>query len=73
LEGGLPTEARANIETITLESYPGAFALYAGNTDGEVFFSDDEGEHWTTIAKGLPPIAKHGHISLNPEFRAAAH
>ena len=73
LEGGLPLEARANIETITLDSYPGGFALFAGTTDGEVFFSDDEGEHWATIAQGLPPIAKHGHISLNPEFLAAAH
>jgi photosystem II stability/assembly factor-like uncharacterized protein len=71
LEGGLPLEARANIETITLESYPGGYALFAGTTDGEVFFSDDEGERWTTIAEGLPPIAKHGHISLNPEFREA--
>jgi photosystem II stability/assembly factor-like uncharacterized protein len=73
LEGGLPLEQRANIETITLDTYPGGFALFAGTTDGEVFFSDDEGEHWSTMAQGLPPIAKHGHISLNPEFRAAAH
>jgi photosystem II stability/assembly factor-like uncharacterized protein len=73
LEGGLPLEARANIETITLETYPGGFALFAGTTDGEVFLSDDEGEHWATIAQGLPPIAKHGHIALNPEFIAAAH
>jgi photosystem II stability/assembly factor-like uncharacterized protein len=73
LEGGLPLEARANIETITLDSYPGGFALFAGTTDGEVFFSDDEGEHWTTMVQGLPPIAKHGHISLNPEFLAARH
>jgi photosystem II stability/assembly factor-like uncharacterized protein len=71
LEGGLPLDQRANIETITLESYPGGFALFAGTTDGEVFFSDDEGEHWATMAQGLPPIAKHGHISLNPEFREA--
>ena len=73
LEGGLPLEARANIETITLETYPGGYALFAGTTDGEVFFSDDEGEHWATIAEGLPPIAKHGHIALNPEFVSAAH
>jgi len=72
LEGGLPLEARANIETITLETYPDGFSLFAGTTDGEVFFSDDEGEHWTTIAQGMPPIAKHGHKSLNPEFLAAA-
>ena len=72
LEGGLPLESRANIETITLNTYPGGFALFAGTTDGEVFFSDDEGERWATMADGLPPIAKHGHISLNPELRASA-
>ncbi|HEY3115814.1 MAG TPA: glycosyl hydrolase, partial [Chloroflexota bacterium] len=74
LEGGLPLESRANIEAMTLNSYPGGYSLIAGTTDGEVFFSEDEGDHWATIGQGLPPVAKSGHIvSLNPEFAAATH
>jgi hypothetical protein len=28
-----------------------------------MFFSDDEGETWTTIAQNLPPVAKSGHLN----------
>ncbi|MBM2812360.1 MAG: hypothetical protein HW416_3119, partial [Chloroflexi bacterium] len=26
--------------------------------DGDVFYSDDEGDNWSNIASGLPPISK---------------
>jgi hypothetical protein len=73
LEGGLPVGARANVEAMTLNVYPGGFSLVAGTTDGEVFFSDDEGEHWATIARGLAPVSKSGHYrGVNPEWVAAS-
>lgn len=73
LEGGLPLEARANIEAMTLDAYPGGFALFAGTTDGDVFFSEDEGEHWATIAEGLPPVSKSGHYrGLRQDWSPAA-
>ena len=40
--------------------------------DGDVFFSEDEGEHWTTIATSLPPISKGGHFR-NLAVGASAH
>lgn len=61
LAGGLPAHIRGNIEAMALNAYPGGFALYAGTTDGEIFYSEDEGEHWTTIARSLPPVSKGGH------------
>jgi photosystem II stability/assembly factor-like uncharacterized protein len=71
LESGLPM-SRANIEALTLNTYPGGFALFAGTTDGDVFFSEDEGAHWSTIASTLPPVSKSGHYrGLRPDLVAA--
>jgi photosystem II stability/assembly factor-like uncharacterized protein len=65
---GIPIN-RANIEAMTMNAYPGGFALFAGTTDGDVFFSDDQGEHWTTIAQGIPPVSKAGHYrGLRPDL-----
>lgn len=61
LAGGLPEHIRGNIEALTMDSYPGGFALFAGTTDGDVFFSDDEGDTWATIGRNLPPVSKSGH------------
>ncbi|MEA2642748.1 MAG: hypothetical protein QOF51_4142 [Chloroflexota bacterium] len=72
LEGGLPEHVRGNVEGMTMNVYPGGFALFAGTTDGDVFFSDDEGEHWATIGQGLPPVSKSGHFrALRPDLAAA--
>jgi photosystem II stability/assembly factor-like uncharacterized protein len=61
LEGGLPAHIRGNMEAMTMNSYPGGFALFAGTTDGDVYCGEDEGARWTTIASGLPPVSKGGH------------
>jgi photosystem II stability/assembly factor-like uncharacterized protein len=61
LKNGLPEHIRGNIEAMSINVYPGGYALAAATTDGDVFFSDDEGEHWATIAESLPPVSKGGH------------
>ena len=66
---GLPEDRRANIEAMSVAAYPNGFTLFAGNTDGEVFASDDEAEHWTRIAGGLAPVSKIHHyrnLQLQP-------
>ena len=70
---GLPVDARANIEALCLYSYPGGFSLFAGNTEGEVYCSEDAGERWSRIASGLKPISKGGHYRLvtDPAVNAA--
>ena len=62
LTGGLPGHLHGNIEAITINAFPGGVELFAGTTDGDLFFSDDEGETWTTIGQNLPPVAKSGHL-----------
>jgi photosystem II stability/assembly factor-like uncharacterized protein len=71
LTNGLPSYMKANIEAVTVNTYPGGFALYAATTDGDVFASDDAGDTWTTIARQLPPISKKGHTMLRPDLAAA--
>jgi hypothetical protein len=58
---GLPHSRRANIEAMSLASYPDGFTLFAGNTDGEVFASEDEAASWIRIAGGLAPVSKGRH------------
>lgn len=61
---GLPVMARSNIEAFTAAYYPDGYELYAGNTDGEVYASRDEGETWTLIADQLEPVSKGGHFKV---------
>jgi photosystem II stability/assembly factor-like uncharacterized protein len=64
---GLPDEGRINLEAMSIAIYPNGFTLYVGTTDGEVYASDDEAEHWTRIASGLAPISKiHHYRNLQP-------
>ena len=54
---------KANFEAMTLEAWNGSCALFLGNTDGDIFYSDDEGENWHRIAQ-LPAVSKGGHHML---------
>jgi photosystem II stability/assembly factor-like uncharacterized protein len=56
-----PVPKRGNIEAMTMNAWPGGFAIFAGTTDGDIHRSEDEGESWTTIATGLPAVSKSGH------------
>ncbi len=61
LTNGLPTDTRANIEAMSLYAWPGGYAVFTGDTDGNVFISEDEGESWARVAGGLAPISKVNH------------
>jgi photosystem II stability/assembly factor-like uncharacterized protein len=58
---GFPDSRRANIEAMSLASYPGGFVLFAGTTDGIVLASENECESWSQIAIGLAPVSKGRH------------
>ena len=74
LTGGLPDHIRGNIEAMSMDAWNGGYALFAGTTDGDVFYSEDEGEHWTTIIQGIGAVSKsHHHINLSLDPQAAAH
>ncbi len=57
LLGGLPNGQRALFSALTIAVDDGRYALYAADTDGQVFESLDEGESWTIIAD-VAPVSK---------------
>ena len=61
LRAGLPDRLQASIEAFSLEEAGASSSLFAATTSGEVFCSEDLGEHWNKIITGLPPISKAGH------------
>jgi photosystem II stability/assembly factor-like uncharacterized protein len=58
---GLPSPMRHNIEAMSVAAYPGGFALFIGDTGGNVYCSEDQATSWSLIAGGLAPISKGGH------------
>jgi photosystem II stability/assembly factor-like uncharacterized protein len=58
---GLPVTGRAAVEAMSVASTDGAYELFVGNTDGEVYVSADEGASWQLIARGLAPVSKPPH------------
>jgi photosystem II stability/assembly factor-like uncharacterized protein len=58
---GLPADRRPNIEAMSLAAYKDGFTLFAGDTDGIVYASEDGAESWTRIAGGLAPVTKGNH------------
>ena len=74
LTGGLPEHIRANIEGMAMDVWNGGYAIFAGTTDGDVFYSEDGGEHWQTIIKGIGPVSKsHHYHNLALEGQEAHH
>ena len=59
---GLPSPMRHNIEGMCSAGYPGGFSLFIGDTEGNVWGSDDEAESWRLVVSGLAPISKGGHF-----------
>jgi len=64
LKNGLPDHLHGNIEAMLMEFWNGSYSFLVGTTAGEIFCSDDEGEHWTKIISGIPPISKGRHYHL---------
>lgn len=57
LLGGLPDGTRPIFGAMTIEAWDGGFAVYAGDSDGQVFESRDGGDHWHMIAE-VGPMSK---------------
>jgi photosystem II stability/assembly factor-like uncharacterized protein len=61
---GLPEPLTANLEAMCLYEWSGGTELFAGSTDGKVYFSADGAEHWRLIGGDLAPISKVEHYRL---------
>jgi len=57
LLGGLPDGQRALFSAMSIAAHGNETAIFAGDTDGQVFESRDGGDHWSIIAD-LPPLSK---------------
>jgi photosystem II stability/assembly factor-like uncharacterized protein len=62
LWNGLPQAMLGNVEALAMETYPSGYTVVGGNTKGQVFISDDEGESWTVV-EGVPPVGKDNHAA----------
>jgi photosystem II stability/assembly factor-like uncharacterized protein len=65
LEGGLPHDMHGNFEALVMQTWPGGHALATASTDGDLYYSEDEGETWTSIAQ-IPAVSKAGHYRNIP-------
>jgi photosystem II stability/assembly factor-like uncharacterized protein len=61
---GLEIAPGANIEAMTIASYPGGYTIFVGDTDGMVHASEDEGESWVLIADVLASVSKGNHAAV---------
>lgn len=56
---GLPSPQRGMVYCLLGHPHgpPNSFArLFAGTTDGKIYTSADQGDHWTLLASGLPEV-----------------
>jgi photosystem II stability/assembly factor-like uncharacterized protein len=71
---GFSVAPRANIEAMSLASYPGGYTVFVGDTEGTVFASEDGGDSWTRITDALAPVTKGDHAAaLRGEPRRVVH
>ena len=61
LRNGLPERMKHEAGALCLESYGESFSVFFATTGGDVYCSDDGGDHWSLISSGLAPVSKKGH------------
>ena len=64
VDGGMPDRFDASFEAMSLEAWPNGSSIYLGNTDGEVWISDDDGDSWRCAVTGLGPVSKTIHYTI---------
>jgi photosystem II stability/assembly factor-like uncharacterized protein len=58
---GLQDRFPHSVEAMTLEEAGDSVQIFAGTTGGAILYSEDGGESWDTVLRGLSPISKGGH------------
>ena len=61
MRGGLPDRLQSAFEAMSLEDWGDSFSIFGATSSGEVWASEDGGEHWSEIITGLAPITKGEH------------
>src|ERR687886_289305 len=63
VRNGFPDRLRTAFEAMCLEDWGESFSLFGATATGEVWCSDDGGEHWTEVLSGLAPVSKGNHYA----------
>jgi photosystem II stability/assembly factor-like uncharacterized protein len=63
VQHGFPDRLRTAFEAMALEDWGESFSLFAATATGEVWCSDDGGEHWAEVLSDLAPISKGNHYT----------
>jgi photosystem II stability/assembly factor-like uncharacterized protein len=58
---GIPEPVRGNFEAMSMHESPDGLSFFIGTATGEVFCSEDQGDSWQLIIKGIPAFSKSGH------------
>ena len=64
LGNGMPEKLNSSFEAMILEACNGSCELFAGNTDGEIYYSADEGDSWSKAITGIPAVSKTIHHTI---------
>jgi photosystem II stability/assembly factor-like uncharacterized protein len=56
LRNGLPEDRRGKIEAMSAHRWVKTAGLFVATSDGDVFASEERGDEWETVARGLPPV-----------------
>ncbi|HEX6512961.1 MAG TPA: hypothetical protein VF157_11710 [Chloroflexota bacterium] len=64
LRGGLPEDMREEVGGLCLEDWGNGFQVFAATSAGDVWWTEDGGDSWSRIARGLGPVSKKGHERL---------
>jgi photosystem II stability/assembly factor-like uncharacterized protein len=65
LLGGLPDGQRPTFGGLALEAWDAGFSLFAADSDGQIYESDDGGERWSVVAEAAP-------VSKGEQYRGLA-
>ncbi|MCY4582940.1 MAG: YCF48-related protein, partial [Chloroflexi bacterium] len=63
LTGGLPDRLHGNVEAMCLEESRESVQLFAGMTDGEIWWTGDGGDSWSKVAQ-LASVSKSVHAEM---------
>ena len=61
LRNGLPDRLTTAFEAMCLEEWGDSFSIFGATATGEVWYTEDGGDHWSEVVSGLAPISKGSH------------
>jgi photosystem II stability/assembly factor-like uncharacterized protein len=64
VDKGMPERFDASFEAMCLEAWNGSYEVYAGNTDGEIWSTANEGANWAKVVEGIPAVSKTIHHTI---------